>query len=449
MRPRIRHILALVALWLTPSVAAAQSDDGSTGTVRVRFDTLFRGVSRYALTATDNAASASDRYWRAISMAPLQERAALDASGLYHGHVEAHLAAWGSVDLAAPTADGRVAGDLAIAWSRYRSGPVSVWAGRRFVPWGAPGGVHVDGLGAEVELGAGFVSEVMVGRPVTPSYGGLMGPLPGFEDATAAGGVRLGWSAQGHVASSASFLEHQSHGIPTRRVIQTDVVATLARWMDLHAALSLDLLGLGVMQADVELSTFVTRRVELDVGYGHLDPALLIPRWSLLSVFVTRTWDEGRLRASWRALSSVQFGLEAAALHYALAGRDDDLDGPPWGSRLEAFVRVNTLDRRGQFLALASRRDDGVRPMTLVRLAGSFPVVRSVMASLEAASALDDDSVSGARTSWYARASIDAPITDRWRLGAALDGVRSPVATSEIRGLVHLTNRLDLRAGAR
>lgn len=73
-------------------------------------------------------------------------------------------------------------------------------------------------------------------------------------------------------------------------------------------------------------------------------------------------------------------------------------------------MRVNTLDRRGQFLAMVSRRDDGVRPMTLLRLAGSFPLMRDILGSLEAASALDDDRFNGPRTSWYARASVDGPV---------------------------------------
>lgn len=98
------------------------------------------------------------------------------------------------------------------------------------------------------------MGEVVIGRPVTPSYGGIMGPLPGFEGATAAGGVRLGWTLPGTLVTSASFLEHWAQGIPARRVIQADMIATFSRSVDAHASIAYDLLGLGVMQADVQSS---------------------------------------------------------------------------------------------------------------------------------------------------------------------------------------------------
>lgn len=451
MSPNARHgWIVWVVLALAPRTSLAQSvRDDAPADVRMRFDTIVRGITRYALTATDNAASASDRYWRAVAMAPLQERATLDATRLYDGHIDAHLAAWGAIDLANPTGDGRIAGDLAVAWTRYRAGPVGVWGGRRFIPWGAPGGVHLDGLGGEVSLGGGFTADVVVGRPVTPTYGSLLGPTPGFDGTTAAGGARIGWTLTGRASSAISFLEHWAQGIPTRRVVQADVTATITRWLDLRAGLSVDLLGLGVMQAEVDVSAFPTRAIELDVGYGHTDPGLLIPRWSLLSVFVTRTWDEARARATWRIVPSVQVGVEGAVLRYSLAGREDNVDGPPWGSRLEAFARVTARDRRTQLLVMVSRRDDGARPMTLVRVAGSAALVRDLVGSVELASALDQDSFDAPRTSWYGRVSVDGPLATGWRLGASVDAVRSPVAASELRGFVHMTTRFELRGGGR
>ncbi len=446
-----------------PQQAALPTEEATPPSARMRFDTIFRGVPRYALTTSADAASADDRYWRAVTMAPLQQRATLDASGLMNGHLEAHLSAWGAIDLASFGGDVRVAGDVAVAWMKYRRGPWGLWGGRRFMPWGAPGGVHVDGLGGEMNFGGGVTFEAVVGRPVTPQYaptlletqsqcGGTcglwLGPRPGFEGVTAAGGARLAWSSPGLASAAVSFLEHWAQGIPARRVVEGSFIATPTRWLDARGTLAWDMLGLGVMQADLDLAAWLGRRVEFDVGYGHLNPQLLIPRYSILSVFVTREFDEGRARVAWRIVPMLQVGIEGAMQHYDVPGRDASQYGAQWGSRAEVWVRVNSTDRRAQLLAMASHRDDGTRRMTLIRIAGQFPIIRDFLAALEAAVALDNDDFTASRTSWYGRASVDGPLTAALRLGASIDGVRSPIAASELRGMVHLTARLDLRTGA-
>ena len=450
---RQRALTLALALGVSSTVVSAQTTstpDDAPATTRMRFDVIFRGVPRYALTAQSNAASADDRYWRALALAPLQERASLDATNLLHGRVDVHFSAWDSIDLAASDAPGgRFAGDVAVAWSRYHRGPASVWAGRRFIAWGAPGGVHLDGIGGEVRLTEGLFVETMVGRPVTPAYGALLGGHPGFDGVTAAGGGRVGWSHPGLLSASVSYLEHWAAGIPVRRVAEASFVANPARWLDLRGSVSWDLLGLGVMQADLDASAWVGRTVQVDAGYGHLDPALLIPRWSILSVFVTRTFDEGRARVAWRIVPALQVGLEGAVLHYDVAGVDPSKAGPEWGSRAEMFVRVSSRDRRQQVVAIASHRDDGDQRMTLVRIAGTFPLFREIFGAVEGAVALDNDDLAAPRTSWYGRLSAEGPVAVNWRLGASVDAVHSPIATSELRAMLHLTGRYDLRGGAR
>jgi hypothetical protein len=444
--PRLTTCALALCAW--PATVRAQPVDEPAATVRVRFDVIFRGAPRYVLTARPGAVGADDRYWRALALAPLQERANLDARDLLHGHLDVHFSAWNAIDLAASDAPGgRVAGDVAVAWTRYHRGVWSAWGGRRFVAWGAPGGVHLDGLGAEASLGGGMTVEAVVGRPVTPAYGALVGGQPGFDGVTAAGGARVAWTVPGSLSASASFLEHWAAGIPVRRVAEASLVATPLRWFDLRGSVSWDLLGLGVMQADLDAAAWLGRAVELDLGVGHLDPALLIPRWSILSVFVTRTFDEARGRVAWRVTPALQVGVEGAAIHYAVPGRDADAAGPSWGGRAEAFARVTSRDRREQVVALVSRRDDGVQAMTLVRVAGSLPLAGQVFAAAEGAVALDHDDPSAPRTSWYGRVSVDGPVVPGWRVGASVDGVRSPLAASELRAMLHLTARYDSQPG--
>lgn len=442
-------LAAALSLCSAGALAQTPSED-SPASMRMRFDVIFRGVPRYVLTTQENPASADDRYWRSIALAPLQERFLLDGTNFMHGHVDVHLSAWDSVDLTDPTSsDGRVAGDVAVAWTKYHRGPWSVWGGRRFIPWGAPGGVHLDGLGVEVRLTEGLTLDALAGRPVTPAYGSLLGGHPGFDGVTAAGGARIGWSQPGTFSAAVSYLEHWAAGIPVRRIAEATFVVNPTRWLNVRGEVSWDLLGLGIMQADVDAAAWVGRTVEVDAGYGHLDPALLIPRWSILSVFVTRTYDEGRLRAAWRILPVLQVGAEGAMQHYDVPGVDASQQGPQWGSRVEFFVRATSRDRRFQFTAMASHRDDGVHRMLLLRTAGSFPIWGPLLGALEAATALDDDDFAAPRTSWFGRASVEGPVAAAWRLGASVDGVRSPLAASELRGMIHLTGRFDVRLGGR
>jgi hypothetical protein len=440
----------LSILSAAPSLLAQEVPiDREPGSLRMRFDTIFSGTPHYVLTAQSGAPSIDDRYWRVVLLAPLQQRVTGDALGLVDGNVEAHLAAWVAVDLAAPTADGHIAGDVALAWMRYRRGPFALWLGRRFVSWGAPGGVHIDGVGGEVQLASGLSCDAIAGRPVTPTYGALLGPQPGFEGETFAAGARVGWSQPGVYSTSVSMFEHWADGIPVRRVVEMSAVATPLRWMDLRGSISWDLLGFGVMQADADASAWVARKLEFDIGYGHMNPALLIPRWSILSVFITRTFDEARARAAWHITRNVEVGGEAAAQHYSLPDPAPVQAEPQWGSRFEVFARANTADHRITVVASASHRDDGSLRMTLLRIAGSMRVVQLLSVALEGATAVDNDDFTAPRTSFYGRASVNTPFATAYSLGASLDAVRSPIAASEVRAMVHFTATATVRQAVR
>lgn len=353
-----RLAVAALAALAAPAVARAQTaPDDAPATVRARLDVIFRGVPRYVLTAQSNPVSADDRYWRTLALAPLQERASLDATNLVGGRVDVHLAAWSAVDLAAPgAADGRVAGDVAVGWARYHRGPWSAWRGGGSSRGGPPGACTSTGSAARCASPRGSPWRPSRADP-TPVYGALLGGRPGFDGATAAAGVRVGWSNPGALSASVSYLEHWAAGIPARRVAEASFVGTPTRWLDVRHGVPWDLLELGVMQADLDASTWLGRAVELDLGYGHVDPALLIPRWSILSVFVTRTFDEGRARVAWRVTPALQLGVEGAAIHYDLARTDPAKAAPAWGVRAEGFARVSSRDRREQVVAIATHRE--------------------------------------------------------------------------------------------
>ncbi|MBI5513344.1 MAG: hypothetical protein HY909_06215 [Deltaproteobacteria bacterium] len=429
----MRRALTLALLGLLHARSAGAQGALPEARVRMRLDALFRGVPRYVLTASERQATADERYWRATALAPWVSRAVLDASGLYRGRVEAHLSAWGAVDLAVSDPGHFAAGDLAVAWARGREGPWSVWLGRRFVPWGPPGGLHVDGVGVEARAGA-FEAEAMVGRPVTPAYGGAAGAQPGFDGVTATSGARLGWASPGRAAVSVSYVERWARGVAGVRALSLDASASPHAKLELRGSLALDAAGVGVSQASADLEWFALRALTVGAGYGHVDPSRLLPRWSILSVFATDVFDEARLSLAWRPSRAVSLRVEGAGQRYATPGAEE---AARWGHRVEGALRVSSSDRARQCTVSASRRDDGVRPLTVIRVAGLWTVGGALALALEAALAVDDDGPSSPRTSAYTRGSVEVPLGGAWRLGASVDGVRSPLAVAELRGLVH------------
>ncbi len=433
MSARYVRLMVLFALLARATAARAQADARDESSVRVRLDTVFRGVPRYVLSTADAQASAADRYWREVTLAPLMARATLDARGLLHGHLEAHLNAWGAIDLAVTDPQTYAAGDLAVAWARATAGPWALWAGRRFVPWGPPGGLHVDGLGAEARAG-GFSVEAMVGRPVTPAWGAMVGAQPSFDGVTVAAGARVGWVSPGVAMASVSYVERWAKGIPGVRALSVDASLTPGERLDLRGGLVLDAGGVDVSQASADVDWMAASWATVSAGYAHVDPARLIPRWSILSVFATDVFDEARASFVWRPARAVSLRLEGAGQRYALPGSQEDAR---WGHRVDASLRLTSRDRRRQGTLSASRRDDGVRPLTLVRVAGMWTVARDVGLALEFTAALDDDSPSSSRTSLYGRASFEVPLGAGWRAGASLDGARSPIAVAEVRGMAH------------
>jgi hypothetical protein len=323
-----RATVVAVALYAGSAGAQPVADGRDHAQVRVRIDTVFRGVPRYALASADPQASAADRYWRAVTLAPLMARATLDAHDLAGGRVEAHLNAWGAVDLAVVDPRAVGAGDLAVAWARYASGPWAVWAGRRFVAWGPPGGLHVDGVGAEARAGA-FSVEVMIGRPVTPAYGALVGAQGSFEGVTASGGARVAWSRPGLLMASASYVERWARGVAGVRAVSLDALVTPNERLDVRASVQLDATGADVSQASADLDWMPTSWATVAAGYAHVDPSKLIPRWSILSVFATDVFDEGRASLVWRPSRAVS--LRVAALRHAGVERRPALGAPRRG----------------------------------------------------------------------------------------------------------------------
>jgi hypothetical protein len=415
--------------------------------MRVRLDAVFRGVPRYVLTASDQQASADDRYWRAVTLAPLLARATLDASDLLDGHLEAHLSAWGAVDLAVAETQAFAAGDLAVAWARGTYGPWSLWVGRRFVAVGAARRAPRRRRGGRGAGWDGFCRRGD-GRPARDPR--VRRPRRAHSPPSTASRPPRGRASRGPRRGARSPRCPTSSAGPAASRACARSPST--RWR--RRTRGLDARRLRRARRDGLRRDAGRRRPRVDarvVGDARRGLRPRRPGAAHPAVVDPERVRGGRLR---RGPPAGHLAPGALA-HRRRRGGGTTLRhaGPRrrharWGHRVEATVRAASPDRRRAGTLSASRRDDGVRPLTLVRVAGLWTVGREVVGvALEAAAALDDDDPGAARTSLYARGSVEVPLGGGWRAGASLDGVRSPVALGELRGMAHLELRLRTSDG--
>lgn len=425
---------------LVASRAAWADDTASASEVRVtaRADLFFRVTPQARLTVEETPSGVEQRYWRALTTAPLYARAAVDVQGLAGGRVEAHLAGFGAVDLAVST-EQPAAGDLALAWARVSGQVLSGWGGRRFVEWGLPGGLHVDGIGAEVRPLAGLSVEALVGRPVSPRYTGSLGPVGAFDGAAAAWGLRARYLHAGRLAVALAWMERWQEGIPGQRIASADAVWSVSSRVDVRGAVMLDAADLRVVQARGDVVVVPTRRWDVTAGWSHADVAALIPRWSILSAFAGPVYDEVFAGATWRATRGFGLGAEAALRVLDVPGRTLEQQGPPLATRFDVRARFMAPGGGPQGLVHFSRRDDGVASLSVLRASAAFPVAARLDAMVEAAAALDGDDFTAPRSAYYGRVGAEVHLGEAWRVGATVDVARAVTTPLELRAALHAT----------
>ena len=400
---------------------------------RARHDTVLSWSPRYQLDTTTGPLGLEEQMWRRVDALPLYHRVALDASGLADGLVSIHLAGWGAIDFLADSTGQIAAGDIAIGFVELALEPVRLWAGRRFVTYGPPGGLHVDGGGASVSSSIGLSAEAFVGRPVTPVRTSLLGPQPSFEGAAIAYGARVGWAEAGTAAASAGYAELWSHGIVSSRTV--DIAA---HWdpgdLRIEAATKLDVRDLGVAQARVGASYRIIPEVGIDADYLHVEPGRWIPPWSILSVFDTSTFDEAIVGSTVRPVRALAIRAEAAGRLYSSSNPQDD--EPRLGYRAEISARViPTGDPGPRLRFLASRRDDGTIGYTLVQLGAAFDPFAAIVVSLDGSFAIDD---AGGRDAVIGRANVDWEPIAAWKIGLTVSVARTPIVEAETRAMLRV-----------
>jgi hypothetical protein len=400
--------------------------------VHTRHDVVSSWAPRYRLDTSINPLGLEQQLWRAVDALPLYHRISLDGTLAIDEQtsVAIHFTGWGSVDLLADANGGIAAGDIAIGYVEVAHAALSAWAGRRFLTFGPPGGLHVDGGGVAVRSDLGVFAEAFVGRPVTPIRASLLGPQMDFTDPNAiAYGARVGYEQAGMLAIAAGYAELWGHG-----VVSTRAVDLVASWdpgvVHLETSVKLDALNVGVMQARAAVLLPVVREVSLDVDYLHVEPSRWIPAWSILSAFESDDYDEAMGGVTLRASRTFAVRAEGAARIYTRpttgeirAGYRADLSARTMpGPNGDPILRVQ-----------GSRRDDGVIGYTVITAGAAFDVVPSVIIAIDGAFAIDD---AGARMTTIGRANLDLDVLRGFRIGGTFSVAHAPIADGELRAML-------------
>lgn len=388
--------------------------------------------SRYRLDTATDPLGLEQQLWRRVDVLPFYHRLSVDgALRLDEGiTLSLHFSGWGTANLLADEGGGVAAGDVVLGYLELAVGPAALWAGRRFVAYGPPGGLQIDGGGVSVRSTQGLFADAFVGRPVTPARSSLLGPEPSFEGVGVAYGARVGYDDPGVFAASAGYAEVWGRGMLGSRTV--DVAST---WdpgpVAVEGGIKLDVMSPAVVMARLALTVPILRELSLDADYLHLEPGRWIPVWSILSAFETSTFDEASVGATVRVTRTFSVRAEGAARFYT-----GEVQGSlRAGYRADLVARlVPGRDRGPTLRVLASRRDDGVVGYTLVTAGVATDLLPEVVVlALDGALALDD---TGGRVSLFGRASLDATPGAEWTIGATASLGQTPTTDTDIRAML-------------
>jgi hypothetical protein len=435
----VKQLLVALVLFVvstSSTVAQAQSQDDRPATIRVRTDVIVRWAPRWVLRAREIEVGAVQRFWHRVDELPMTLRLSLDADRLMQGRVGVHLSTWGTLDLTVDTEGGIAAGDVALGYVDVRLSKARVWLGRRFITWGPPGGLHVDGVGANVDIGRGFLVEAFAGRPVVSRVRTSTGASGNLTQATGAYGGRVSWVRAGFASASAAYVQRWSHGLETDRVVDVDFSARPTNWADLNGGATWDVRTSRPTRAEIGVDLVAHRAFRLLALGSYVDPRALLPDWSVLKAFSSMLYTEAALGGTLRISNGVHLRVEGA---YRRSWQPDRQDAETLsGYRIDAYLRGVPWGGRPGYRLMVSRRDDGALGYTLVQAAVAFEANQELQLAIELSAAFDDDLT---REAYMGRLSGEYRIAAAWSVGAAVDLGRTPTADAELRGLLRAVYR--------
>lgn len=445
-----------VATLLSTGVAIAEPDDRTDSHYLVVHGETHADLFRRARTfGPGGSIMAAD------TVMPVRQTVQLRAGDLDtplgRDSADVEVSAWGLLSLTEAAPVQSPDGDVQTAFVRLRRGPVGVQLGRQLATGGAARYARFDGGAATVAFGSGFDASVYGGMTALPRWNGhpayynlgassdvVLKDPSALPPAGRAGyflaGGRLGWSdVRGgaqlsfHEQHDASMLGHRSLGASARY----RPLDELSLFGDAVFELDARRLSDARLWADAELSTKLVGSLE----YRHAEPALLLSRASVLSVFSTSGYDEAGASASYKV--TPELGLEANGFLQMYS------EGHP-GARTELAGKFTLDKNRRTFVRLAYTRllapDNGYNSM---RASVSHRLSRLLTGTLEAYLYLYDDRVLGHPTSSVFAGTLTHRTSRSLTLLWSGSIAQTPFATADAQTLIQARYDFDLAARRR
>ena len=384
---------------------------------------------------------------------PIDEYVFADARNLdspwHEDSVDLEVAAWGRLWPTSSNFEPAFDGDIQTANLRYHAGPAWVRLGRQQVAGGAARFARFDGAMVGASHRLGFFAEGYGGFTVLPRWnarpgyhhlGTLEGELtvPGEETLDRSrhwlAGGRVGYSAP-KIHGSVSFHGQHEQGGLDQENLGLDVGARPLDELSLGASALLEVDSKRFAEARVFVDATPLPLLDLGAEFLRAEPALLLSRQSVLSVFTTDGYEELGGTLALRALSFLRFEANGYLQLY---------DGTGPGARGEIAARLAAGRRYPTLARLAYARviapDNGYQS---VRASLSRKLSDRLGSTLEAYGYFYDERVLGYATSSVYAATLSYRLSDPCELlwGGSL--AHSPYAALDAQTMVRASFDFD------
>jgi len=316
-----------------------------------------------------------------------------------------------------------VTGDVMVLMVRLSEphGYGQVRLGRFVVATGAVHPIQIDGAHAIGRCPGGCVVEAFGGLPVVPRFGGRA-----FDWVV---GDRVAQTLASVATVGVSYVQRREYGEIANEEIGADLAVAPARWLDLAAYGSYDIVDPGFAEARASAAArWDAFRIE--VFASHMSPGRLLPATSLFSVLGDLPSETIGTTLRWRA---------APRLDLLASGAGQDIAG---GLGVNGWIRGSLkLDDRGDGnMGLEFRRVDvpGAR-WSGVRAVGAFPLGCGFRYSFEIEAVVPDvPNGRGAVWPWGLEA-LSWKSRTGWELAAAVEASSTPLHRYEANALARVS----------
>lgn len=306
-----------------------------------------------------------------------------------------------------------------------------VRAGRFVMATGAIRPVQIDGVDVIARSPWGSTVEGFAGLPVVPRFG------PRSYDWIA--GARAAQRVASLASFGVSYVQRREDGEISGEELGADVAVAPARWVDLAAFASYDLVSSGVSEARASAAArWDDWRIE--VFASQLSPGRLLPATSLFSVLGDLASQTAGATVLWHAAPRLDLLVNSAGqdvsgtlggngwVRASLALADRGGDGVAGDER-----RIGSLGAEARRVDLPGARWTGIRTVSALPLGSAF----RVSSELEI---VVPDHPNGRGVAWpWGLGALSWRTHDGWEVAGAVEAFSSPLRRYEANALVRLS----------